>query len=316
MPKANNELGVVVNYYTNYSSVESHEVLVAATGLSLRLLKMNPSVGTVILVDGSEESDEKMKEVCEDIGVRYYHDGKKISYAKAYNIGWQSLTEPYIGLMANDIVPFPLDTIQILLDWLKRPDIGCVFPYLTSNSLRGGETQRPGFWGRGSRTCELTSMTLNLNLFKRSVLEKIGGLDENYLFGYAEPILLIKIRSLGFRVVLVGDTRAFHYEKLTKSLGESTLAEELYLEDSQRWYKEYPRYASKRGIANLNLWRQPFSTTLIAKTFWWISYHIPFSKPRRALIILTMWLEPLLTRYPARYRKFPAADLNRGDSES
>ncbi len=75
----------------------------------------------------------------------------------------------------------------------------------------------------GVRTCEPSTMTLNLNIFKRSILEQIGGLDENYIYGYAEPILLIKLRTLGYRVVMVGNSRVFHYDTLTKSLGENTL---------------------------------------------------------------------------------------------
>ena len=121
--------------------------------------------------------------------------------------------------MANDVIPHPVGTMEILLDWISRPDVGCVFPYFSSNRGVGDEVQRVGFSSRGGIACEPSTMTLSLNLFKRQVLEQICGLDENYLFGFAEPILLIKIRSLGFRAVMAGGTHASHYDQLTKLLG-------------------------------------------------------------------------------------------------
>ena len=72
-----------------------------------------------------------------------------------------------------------------------------MFPYMNTNRMRNLETQMPGFLLRGSQTCEPSNMTLNLNIFKRTILEEINGLDESYLYGYQEPILILKIRSMG-----------------------------------------------------------------------------------------------------------------------
>ena len=70
--------------------------------------------------------------------------------------------------------------------------------------MGGDETQRLGFSRRGEITCEPATFALNLNLFKKSVLEAIGGLNENYLASFSEPILTVKIRNLGYRVVMLG----------------------------------------------------------------------------------------------------------------
>jgi GT2 family glycosyltransferase len=289
------DLGVVVNYYSSGSSREANKLLVAATSLSLRLLKMNPAVDAVLLVDGSRKPDELICEACKDIGVQYYHDGKEISYVRAYNIGWRKLSQPYIALMANDIIPHPLNVMALLLEWIRRPDVGCVFPYLMTNRLGSDETQKPGFWRRGFRTCEPSSMTLNLNVFKRSVLEEIGGLDENYLYAFAEPILLVKIRSRGYRAIMVGGAVAFHFDRLTKTTGESSLTQEMYDEDARRWFREYPRYADDSGLANLRLWVTPFTTTHVSRALWWLSYHAPGKRLRLLLRVFTMWAEPLFT---------------------
>ena len=61
---------------------------VATTGLSLRLLAATPAVTRILLVDGSATSDAAIEEVCSELGADYYHDGGRISYVRAYNIGW------------------------------------------------------------------------------------------------------------------------------------------------------------------------------------------------------------------------------------
>ena len=193
--------------------------------------------------------------------------------------------------------------MEILLDWISRPDVGCVFPYFSSNRGVGDEVQRVGFSSRGGIACEPSTMTLSLNLFKRQVLEQICGLDENYLFGFAEPILLIKIRSLGFRAVMAGGTHASHYDQLTNLLGESSLGIDEYVDDVERWFREYPDYAATSGVANIDVRRWPFATTLPVKLLWTLGALVPGESARAKLMNVAMWLEPFLTRYPARSGK-------------
>ena len=145
-------------------------------------------------------------------------------------------------------------------------------------------------------------MTVNLNLFKREVLERIGGLDSNYVVGFESPILLIKIRSLGYRVVMVGDTRVMHLDSLTKVLGASGTSKALYEDDLARFLREYPRHVSTGGIANLKFWRWPFATTLASRCVWWSVYRLPW-RLRRTASEAVMWLEPWLCRHPARWGK-------------
>jgi hypothetical protein len=298
-----NKIGMVVNYYWNSTSEPGRQLVTLTTQTALTMLKLNPIVGSVVLVDGSPRSDPKIRNLCLGLSVNYLHAGRELSLPEGYNVGWQSLSEDYVGLMANDILPHPPDTMRRLLYWIRRPGVGCVFPYLTSGS---NYTQRFGFFRRGDQTSEPASMTLNLNVFRRSVLEEVGGVDEGYRVGYYDPILLIKIRRLGFRVILVGKAHAIHCDKLTKKLGGSTLGRESYRKDTLRWASEYPKYFADDGIGHLNFWPWPCATTLPAMMLWWFSHKFPFKRWRYRLFRLSMWLEPYLTKYPARYgtRKF------------
>jgi len=212
-------MGFVVNFFTVGGPAQT--VLVAATQLNLTLLSAASSVGRVLLVDGSPIPCEPMRAICERLQVEYLHAGRELSYVEAYNLGIQTLKNPFIGLIANDVVPHPIDSLDRLYDWIQRERVGCAFPYIATSRTRGDEVQTPGFARRGSVTCEPASFALNLAVFRRDVLERIDLLDERFRAGYQEPILLLKIRNLGYRAVLVGGTRALHLDQLTKLFKES-----------------------------------------------------------------------------------------------
>ena len=114
------ELGMVVNFFTNRAHPDTRRVLVETTALSLRLLRLNPDVGRIILVDGSCERDELMESACAELDVEYAHYGRELSYVEAYNLGWRALEETYVGMMANDIIPHPPTAISDLLDWVRK----------------------------------------------------------------------------------------------------------------------------------------------------------------------------------------------------
>jgi hypothetical protein len=300
------KVGMAVNYYWPSPSKAGHQVITLATQLALLLLKENPVVGNVVLVDGSPEADGLMRDMCLKLDVRYLHAGRRLSLAEGYNLGWRSLSEPYVGLMQNDVLPHPPETMDLLLEWVKRPDVGCVFPYLTNPADYVQYIEVPR---RHLRTCEPANMQLNLNVFKRSILEEVGGVDEGYLTAFYDPILVIKIRRLGYRAVLVGGAKAIHVDQLTKKLGGSTLTGDRWLEDAQKWSREYPKQSSadnRLEAMNYSAW--PLATSLSAAILWQICYKCPFRMMRYRLWRYMMWIEPFLTKYPARYgrRKMPS----------
>jgi GT2 family glycosyltransferase len=295
------KVGMVINHYSKECTGPMRDLLAAATLMGVRFLKCCDDVGSIIVVDGSKEPDEPLSRDCKEIGATYFHTGREVGYSAAYNIGWRQLEEGYIGLMANDIIPNPPSSLSTMLEVLRDGDVGCVFPYLNSPRLKSDEVQAPGFLQRGDVSCEPSSMTLNLNLFKREVLEAIGGITEDYKVGFSEPILLMKIRGMGLRCVMVGKTRAYHCDRLTKLIGQSTLSKGRSEADVERWFREYPQYASRRGIAQINFSRWPYSTTRWIRWLWLLAYGFPIKRRRKRFMRFVMWLEPWLTRYPARY---------------
>jgi GT2 family glycosyltransferase len=240
-----NGVGFVINYYCRPSYLTSRRT---SAELSILTLKENLGVSTIVVVDGSPVPDPEIEIFCRKNGVKYLYPGGDLTFAQGFNVGWKSLDEDYIGLMASDIF-VPQGTIEKLFGWVKKPDIGCVFPYLSFSDYKA---QMPSFV-RQPITCEPTAMTLNLNIFKRDVLSQAGGVDEGFLGCYNDIILLVKIREMGYRAVLVGDTFVTHLGKMTISQGSN------YNKDVDRknFEIQYPHLSAKYGKFGIRHWRQP-----------------------------------------------------------
>ena len=167
-------LGMAVNYYWNSPDEAGRAVMTTTTELGLRMLRRSPVVGTIALVDGSPGPDARLADLCSEIGANYLHKGREIGLAEGYNVGWRSLSEPYVGLMANDIVPYPLQSLERLLEIVQEPEVGLAFPYLSMCDYPP-QLARLSLLRRTMVTCEPASMTLNLNVLRRDVLERVGG---------------------------------------------------------------------------------------------------------------------------------------------
>jgi len=283
--------GFVINYYWRPSFPPSHHTV---TILCIQALKANSGVGRVVLVDGSNQPDSCIEDVCNREGIDYFHSGRELTFAQGYNIGWKLFDEPYVGLIANDIL-VPDGTTDKMLKWIRIHDVGCVFPYLSYCDYPG----QIDTFVRKPVTCEPTSMTLNFNLFKKSVLEEIDGIDEKYLGCYNDVISLMRMRKLGYRVVLVGGTRAVHIGQMTIVQGSNYKQEA----DVARFSHDFSDYWANHGKWNITRWRWPFSTNKTMSMMWWIAQKFPSTRGRVFLQWLSMWLEPTLTQHPAKFGK-------------
>ena len=284
-------VGFVINYYSRPSFSPAHRT---ATTLCIQLLKENQGVDEIILVDGSQQPDLLIKEICDRENIGYLHLGRELTFAEGLNAGWKSLKQPYIGLSANDIFA-PEDTIRTLLEVIKLPDVGCVFPYLSYCDYPGQSYSVV----RKPITCEPSTMTLNVNIFKREVLEKIQGIDENFSGSYNDYVLMMGIRELGYRVVLVGNTRVFHLGRMTISKGSTYN----WVKDMQIFKERYGEYSAKHGKFFITRWKWPLATTKLAAQLWWLCQNSSSKLMRYTLQKFVIWVEPELTRFPAKFGK-------------
>lgn len=278
------EIGIVINYYWLPTYPKSCQI---STWGSLSNLMESCSIHNVVLVDGSPTPDAFISSKCLELGIEYISSGRGLRYAEGFNLGIERLQNPYICLMANDIFPTQ-DVFDKLYKCISVSDVGCVFPYLSYSDYPG---QMPSFV-RMPVTCEPTVMTLNMNLFRRSALEKIGGIDEKFTGSFNDVIALAKIRNHGYRAILVGDTNVTHMGRLTISQGSNYRKDN----DYRRFSDEFPQYRAEHGKWQIKHWIKPFATNRKIAALWWISQNAPSTRVRRFLEWMTIWLEPELTK--------------------
>lgn len=278
-------VGVVVNYYwkSSFPTSSRFSTLVSLLSLLEAGFKEN-----IILVDGSPIHDPFIEEHCENLGIRSIHTDSNLTFAEGYNLGIEHSKGEYICLMANDIYP-TRDAFEKLYKWISLPDVGCVFPYLSSSDYPG---QIPSFV-RKPITCEPTCMTLNINLFRRSVLEEIGGLDVDFSGGYNDIVTLTSIRSLGYKVILVGDTNVTHLGRMTISHGSNYVISK---NDYEIFINKFPHLQAKHGKWGYKHWVKPFAMNKKVALSWWLCQNIPSTRVRKYLEREIIRLEPELTK--------------------
>ncbi len=285
----NKKVGFVVNYFWRD---EFPVVIRSSALLAIQMLKNCDSIDDILLVDGSIIPDELIKTACNDNQIKYLHTGKELGFAEGFNYGWRLLSVDYVGLMASDVFPSS-ESIDALLNSLSNDEVGCVVPYLDYCDYPGQVFS----FVRKPYTCEPSSISLNLLIIKQSLLKLIGGIEENYSGGYNDLIILMKVRLAGSRVLLVGNTRVPHIGRMTVAYGTNFVKQN----DDKQFSIDFPQYRANHGKWLIRHWQWPFATTWRASFFWWLAQNFPSRKLRNCLELLTIMMEPELTKSPARY---------------
>ena len=278
-------LGLVMNYYWRPSFTRSVQISAA---LALHMAVESGVAAAIAVVDGSLDGDPYMASLCRQLDVLYIRGEGELSFAAGYNLGWRTLSNDYIALMASDIF-VSASALESLLLLVSRPEVGCVSPYLSFSDWPSQTAQ----YVHAPITCEPTAMTLNLCMLKRSVLEAVGGIDEGFSGAYNDVILLMKIRNLGHKVLFAGDTFVTHLGRVTTKHG-STYDQP---QDVKRFRETYPQYWIDDGRWHLKNWRKPFSTRWRTSALWWLGHIVPGQYPKRRVRRFAARFEPQLNRY-------------------
>lgn len=261
----------------------------AMTEFALRCYHaFTPAAHELILVDGHDTADAKMAAVCDELGYRYLHRGRRLAFAQGYNAGLEEARAPWIVLAANDI--FVVDGwFEALLAAAQRSGAWMTSPYLSGSDYAPQRLQ----YVVSSRTFVPNHLTLNLNLISRHCLEVVGPLDEQFSGCFNDVDYVLRIRAAGGEVVLANCGEITH-------LGNATLKRPellaMYAHDQPLFDAKWP--GAWDGVA-LRLHDR-------GRTLCWLEAFVR-RVPRRWREDLRRQiyrLEPLLAPKPPR--KFPA----------
>ncbi len=188
----------------------------------------------VIIVD-NESSDgtrEFITELCShESRVKYIRNETNLGFVDACNIGARNADGDYILLLNND-TEVNLDWLEALLDFAdKTPECGALGSKLIYPDGRlqeaGGITFSDGNgwnYGRGDDpdypkfnfVREVDYISGASLMVRRSLWDKIGGLDTRYAPAYCEDAdLCFAVRDLGYKVFYQPRSSLVHYEGIT-----------------------------------------------------------------------------------------------------
>ena len=214
----------------------------------------------IVVVDNG--STDGAAELAESAGCHVIRLGSNLGFAHAVNLGWRECTEPWVAILNSDV---ELDTrwLESLLQSAGSSGFatGAIFDARTREVIDGTYdlVSRAGCaWRAGHGQTLTTPLAQPVSikaapgtacLYRRTVLESLGGYDESY-GSYMEDVDLgLRCAERGISGLFVPEARAWHH-------GSATLG---------RWHPEVVRLISRN---QLRLLEKHYDPALIRAWLW------------------------------------------------
>lgn len=244
----------------------------------------------ILVCDGSSEADPFVAEnLAIYDNVRYLHGGRQLSFGETYNLGVRASTAEFVVLVANDVLISSLQIRRLVKGLSGR--VACTIPFLTRADYATQIGRRARVPGRSLPS----SMTINVNAFRRELLLEVGGVPEALSGGYNDAVIFYRLRQKGYQIVLLNVGEIDHLRAITRRIA-SNLA---FDKDRQiAPTLEAGLFAGTRP-GQTNSWARVYANS--AQRFWprllWrLISLMPWQvKEHRGLGYLVAWLEPYLS---------------------
>lgn len=213
-------------------------------------------VSRIIVVDNN--STDGAGDLAESNGCHVIRLGSNLGFATAVNRGWREAAEPWIAILNSDVELDPR-WLERLLQPQANFATGAIFDAAHRTTIDGTYdlVSRAGCaWraGHGQQSTQLHTTSIHAApgtacLFRRDVLETLGGYDESF-GSYLEDVDLgLRCLARGIAGVFVPDAIAFHH-------GSATLG---------RWHPEIVRLISRNQLLLL---ARHYDRNLIRRWLW------------------------------------------------
>jgi len=191
----------------------------------------------IVVVDNASTDDTRAR-LAQHHHLQLIQNSSNTGYAHANNQGIKAATGEYV-LLLNPDTKTDLGALDILSDHLdKHPEVGAVAPRLvnpdgsTQDSIRSFPTPGAVIWdtlgisrlfpksrvfGRWrmryfdyEKAAEVEQPMASCLLFRRAVLEKLGGLDEQFPIYYNDVDLSRRMSGAGWKTAYLPEARVVH----------------------------------------------------------------------------------------------------------
>jgi GT2 family glycosyltransferase len=171
----------------------------------------------VVSVNRDQEDITEIQRICE--GRAVVVQGAESGVSASRNAGWRAAQEPVVLFFGDDMLPAP-DVVERHLEHHARhpaPEAGLLGHVIWARELRrtafmdwleGGIQFDYGSISGDRASCfHLYACHLSI---KREMLERVGGYDESFRFGYEDLDLGLRLDQLGFELFYDRDAEVEH----------------------------------------------------------------------------------------------------------
>lgn len=162
------------------------------------------------------------------------------NYSAINNFAIHQAKGEYVLLLNNDIEVITPEWIEEMLMYVQQKEIGAAGAMLyyyddtiqhagvilgiggvAGHSHKYFQRGARGYMGRLKVVQDLTAVTAACMLVKKSVLEQVGGFDEEMKVAFNDVDLCMKIREAGYRIVFTPFAELYHYESKSRGMEDS-----------------------------------------------------------------------------------------------
>lgn len=193
----------------------------------------------IIVENNSEENEtfayyEELEKRCPRAKVLYWEE-KRFNFPAINNFGAKHASGEYLLFLNNDTEIMNEDSIEELLGYCMRRDVGAVGArlYYEDGTIQhagvivglGGVAGHAfpayphdavGYFGRIVMAQDYSAVTAACIMVKKSVFEETGGFDEGFAVAFNDIDLCLKIREKGWLIVYNPYAELSHYESKSR----------------------------------------------------------------------------------------------------
>lgn len=193
----------------------------------------------IIVENNSEEKEtfayyEELEKRCPRAKVLYWEE-KRFNFPAINNFGAKHASGEYLLFLNNDTEIMNEDSIEELLGYCMRKDVGAVGArlYYEDGTIQhagvivglGGVAGHAfpayphdavGYFGRIVMAQDYSAVTAACIMVKKSVFEETGGFDEGFAVAFNDIDLCLKIREKGWLIVYNPYAELSHYESKSR----------------------------------------------------------------------------------------------------
>ena len=222
----------------------------------------------LIVENNSTEEDifEYYRKIQENPNIRVITYEGDFNYSRINNMGVGKARGEYVILLNNDTSVISLDWIEELLMYAQRPDVGAVGAKLyygdktiqhagvvlglgrhrtAGHSHHRVSSNNLGYMGRLCYAQNVMAVTGACLMMKKSLFEKLGGLDESFAVSLNDVDLCIRAWEAGYVNVFTPFAELYHYESVSRGLDDRGEKAERYERESEAFRAKWKELLEK-----------------------------------------------------------------------